>query len=46
MIAQDLGDYDVAARQYQRALDIFERLGNQEVLRPEDTPFSAKDSAP
>ena len=29
MLAQDRGDYDEAARQYQRALDIFERLGDQ-----------------
>jgi tetratricopeptide (TPR) repeat protein len=29
MLAQDPGDYDEAARQYQRALDIFERLGDQ-----------------
>jgi tetratricopeptide (TPR) repeat protein len=29
MIAQVRGDYDAAARQYQRALDINERLGNQ-----------------
>ena len=29
MIAQDRGEYDEAARQYQRALDINEQLGNQ-----------------
>jgi tetratricopeptide (TPR) repeat protein len=29
ILAQDRGDYDEAARQYQRALDIAERLGNQ-----------------
>ena len=29
MLAQARGDYDEAARQYQRALDIFERLGDQ-----------------
>jgi tetratricopeptide (TPR) repeat protein len=29
ILAQDRGDYDEAARQYQRALDISERLGNQ-----------------
>ena len=29
ILAQDRGDYDEAARQYQRALDINERLGNQ-----------------
>ena len=29
VLAQDRGDYDKAARQYQRALDIFERLGDQ-----------------
>ena len=29
MIAQDRGDYDEAARQYQRSLDINERLGDQ-----------------
>jgi tetratricopeptide (TPR) repeat protein len=29
MLAQDRGDYDEAARQYQRSLDIEERLGNQ-----------------
>ena len=29
MLAQDRGDYDEAARQYQRSLDINERLGNQ-----------------
>jgi len=29
ILAQDRGDYDEAARQYQRALDIFERLGDQ-----------------
>ena len=28
-LARDRGDYDEAARQYQRALDIFERLGDQ-----------------
>jgi tetratricopeptide (TPR) repeat protein len=28
-LAQDRGDYDEATRQYQRALEIFERLGNQ-----------------
>jgi tetratricopeptide (TPR) repeat protein len=28
-IAQERGDYDEAERQYQRALDIFQRLGNQ-----------------
>jgi len=30
MLAQDRGDYDEAARQYQRALDINERLGHQD----------------
>ncbi len=29
MLAQDRGDYDEAARQYQRALDINERIGDQ-----------------
>ena len=29
ILAQDRGDYDEAARQYQRALDITERLGDQ-----------------
>jgi tetratricopeptide (TPR) repeat protein len=29
MLAQDRGDYDEAARQYQRSLDIRERLGDQ-----------------
>ncbi len=29
ILAQDRGDYDEAARQYQRALDIYERLGDQ-----------------
>ena len=29
ILAQDRGDYDEAARQYLRALDIYERLGNQ-----------------
>ena len=29
ILAQDRGDYDEAARQYQRSLDINERLGNQ-----------------
>ena len=29
MLAQNRGDYEEAARQYQRALDISERLGNQ-----------------
>ena len=29
VLARDRGDYDEAARQYQRALDIFERLGDQ-----------------
>ena len=29
MLAQARGDYDEAARQYQRTLDINERLGNQ-----------------
>jgi tetratricopeptide (TPR) repeat protein len=29
ILAQNRGDYDEATRQYQRALDIFERLGNQ-----------------
>ena len=29
MLAQDRGDYDEAARQYQRSLDINERLGDQ-----------------
>ena len=29
ILAQDRGDYDEAARQYQRALDIRERLGDQ-----------------
>ena len=29
ILAQDRGDYDEAARQYRRALDIFERLGDQ-----------------
>ena len=29
ILAQDRGDYDEADRQYQRSLDIFERLGNQ-----------------
>src|SRR6185437_12999731 len=29
ILAQDRGDYDEAARQYQRSLDIEERLGNQ-----------------
>ena len=29
ILARDRGDYDEAARQYQRALDIFERLGHQ-----------------
>ena len=29
MLAQLRGDYDEAARQYQRAIDINERLGNQ-----------------
>ena len=29
ILAQDRGDYDEADRQYQRALDIFERLGDQ-----------------
>ena len=29
-VARQRGDYDEAARQYQRALDISERLGNQE----------------
>ena len=29
MLAQDRGDYDEAARQYQRSLDISERLGDQ-----------------
>jgi tetratricopeptide (TPR) repeat protein len=29
ILAQDRGDYDEAARQYQRALDIKERLGDQ-----------------
>ena len=29
ILAQDRGDYDEAARQYQRALDINERLGDQ-----------------
>ena len=28
-LAHDRGDYDEAARQYQRSLDIHERLGNQ-----------------
>jgi tetratricopeptide (TPR) repeat protein len=30
MLAQARGDYDDAIRQYQRALDIFERLGDQD----------------
>ncbi len=29
MLAQHRGDYDEAARQYQRSLDILERLGDQ-----------------
>jgi tetratricopeptide (TPR) repeat protein len=29
ILAQDRGDYDEAARHYQRSLDIEERLGNQ-----------------
>jgi tetratricopeptide (TPR) repeat protein len=29
ILAQHRGDYDEAARQYQRALDLFERLGDQ-----------------
>jgi tetratricopeptide (TPR) repeat protein len=29
MLAQDRGDYDEASRQYQRALDINQRIGNQ-----------------
>jgi tetratricopeptide (TPR) repeat protein len=29
ILAQDRGDYAEAARQYQRSLDINERLGNQ-----------------
>ena len=29
ILAQHRGDYDEAARQYQRALDIYERLGDQ-----------------
>ena len=29
ILAQDRGDYEEAARQYQRSLDIEERLGNQ-----------------
>jgi tetratricopeptide (TPR) repeat protein len=31
-LAQDRGDYDEAARQYQRALEIFGRLGDQDGL--------------
>jgi tetratricopeptide (TPR) repeat protein len=31
-LAQDRGDYDEAARQYQRSLDITERIGNQSGL--------------
>ncbi len=34
MIAQARGDYDEAARQYQRALDILERLGDQADAAP------------
>ena len=29
LLAHDRGDYDEAGRQYQRALEIKERLGNQ-----------------
>jgi len=32
ILARDRGDYDEAARQYQRALDISERLGNQAIM--------------
>ena len=36
-LAQDRGDYDEAARQYRRSLDIKERLGNQAGMAPATT---------